>query len=230
LYKAMQIDPSFGAAYGLASRCYHLQTLFGWISPTDDKMQESFRLARLAAEIGKDDSEALWMAGHNLARNAGELDYGLALIERSLLLNPNSATAWVSSSMVHAYRGEAEQALEDFSRAQRLNPCDSMHHVQWFAASLAHFVAGRYEQSEEANELALKERPTYPPALRIRVVTCGLLGRGDEARKYVDQLLAVDPSTSVARLKELMEKPFQRNPDALARFLGGARRAGLPQE
>jgi TolB-like protein/DNA-binding SARP family transcriptional activator len=230
LYKAIEIDPSFGAAYGLASRCYHLQAIFGWIPPDHESMNESFRLARVAAEIGKDDSEALWMAGHNLARNAGELDYGLSLIERSLALNPNSATAWVSSSFVHAYLGHPERALEDFARAQRLNPRDAMHHVQWHVASLANFVAGRYEESAKADEKALQERPAYAPSLRMRVVTCGLLGRLDEAKHYLDRLLAGEPDASVARFKRLNEKMFQRNPDALARFLEGARRAGLPEE
>lgn len=57
-------------------------------------------------------------------------------------------------------------------------------------------------------------------------MTRGLLGRRDEARKYADRLLAVDPAASIARFKQLMEKLFQRNPDALARFLEGARSAG----
>src|ERR1051325_4977520 len=63
---AIKIDPAYGAAYGLAARCYHLQTVFGWAVPADPAMQDGFRLARLAADIGKDNSEALWMAGHTL--------------------------------------------------------------------------------------------------------------------------------------------------------------------
>lgn len=230
LKEAIEIDPSYGGAYGLAARCYHLQTVFGWALPADPHMQEGFRLARLAAEVGKDDSEALWMAGHCLLQVAGEFDYGLALIERSLSLNPNSASAWVSSCFVHAYIGEPERALEDFARAQRLNPRDSMHHVQWHAAGVAHFVAGRYDEGAKADELALRERPTYPPPLRFRMVTCGLLGQIGEAREYARRLLVVNPNATVARIRAVSEVMYRRNPDTLARVIEGARRAGLPEE
>jgi tetratricopeptide (TPR) repeat protein len=229
LKAAIEIDPSYGAAYGLAARCYHLQTVFGWALPTDEGMREAFRLAHLAAEVGKDDSEALWMAGHCLLQVAGEFDYGLALIEKSLSLNPNSASAWVSSCFVRAYVGETERALEDFARAQRLNPRDSMHHVQWHAAGVAYFVAGRYAEGAQADDLALKERPTYPPPLRFRMVTCGLLGQIDEARQYLRRLLAVTPNATVAKLRVQSEVMYQRNPDTLARIIEGARRAGLPE-
>jgi TolB-like protein len=229
LREAIEIDPSYGAAYGLAARCYHLQTVFGWALPTDPCMQEGFRLARLAADVGKDDSEALWMAGHCLLQVAGEFDYGLALIEKSLSLNPNSASAWVSSCFVHAYVGETARALEDFGRAQRLNPRDSMHHVQWHAAAVAHFVARRYDEGTKADNLALKERPTYPPPLRFRMVTCGLLGQLDEAREYRRRLLVVTPNATVARMWAMAEVMWRRNPDTLARIIEGARRAGLPE-
>src|SRR6185312_8216266 len=189
------------AAYGLAARCYHLQTVFGWAAPADPWMQEGFRLARRAAEIGKDDSEALWMAGHTLGQVAGEVDYGMALVESSLSLNPNSASAWVSSCFLHAHAGQSDRALEDFARAQRLNPRDARHHVQWLAAAFAHFVAGRLEAADEANERGLREHPTYPPSLRLKIVSCGLMGRLEEARAYVPRLLAVNPDASVARLR-----------------------------
>src|SRR6185503_7742384 len=46
---AIKTDPSYGAAYGLAARRYHLQTVFGWAAPADPWMQDGFRLARHAA-------------------------------------------------------------------------------------------------------------------------------------------------------------------------------------
>jgi TolB-like protein/Tfp pilus assembly protein PilF len=229
LKEAIEIDPAYGAAYGLAARCYQLQTVFGWALPTDPCMQEGFRLARLATEVGKDDSEALWMAGHCLLQVAGEFDFGLALIEKSLSLNPNSASARVSSCFVHAYIGETRKALEDFARAQRLNPRDSMHHVQWHAAAVAYFVDRRYDDGTRADNLALKERPTYPPPLRFQMVTCGLLGRIDEAREYVRRLRAVNPDATVARLQAMWEVMWRRRPDVSARLVEGARRAGLPE-
>ena len=47
-------------------------------------------MARLAAEHRQDDTEALWMAGVPMSIIAGDPEHGLALIDRSLALNPNS--------------------------------------------------------------------------------------------------------------------------------------------
>jgi TolB-like protein len=144
LRRAIDLDPEYGTAYGLAARCYQMQKVFGWLPPTDPELLvEGPRLARSAVQIGSSDSEALWMAGHVLAYINGELEHGLTLIEKSLTLNPSSASAWISSCFVRCYLpGETESALEHFSRAQRLNPLDSMHHIHWTAAAEAYFVAG----------------------------------------------------------------------------------------
>ena len=94
LYRAIELDPAFGAAYGLAAFCRLMQLIFGWQTRHGDDVKEGVRLARMAAELGENDPEALWMAGRTLAALAGESQHALALIERSITLNPNSARAW----------------------------------------------------------------------------------------------------------------------------------------
>src|SRR6185437_10480365 len=37
LQKAIDIDAAYGAAYGLAARCYQFQKLFGWVPPRDPR-------------------------------------------------------------------------------------------------------------------------------------------------------------------------------------------------
>lgn len=229
LARALELDPSYAPAYGLSARCYHLQTVFGWALPSDSAVKEGFRLAYLGAKIGKDDSETLWMAGHTLSQVAGDYDYGVGLIDRSLSLNPNSASAWISSCFVRSHLGDTDLALQHFARAQQLNPRDSMHHVQWHAAGLAHFVAGRYEEAADASLKALKEHPTYPPPLRLMIAICGLRGRIEAARAYVSRLLAVNPDATIARLDALWQPSVKRNPSVFGLYLEGLQRAGIPE-
>lgn len=230
LYRAIELDPSYAGAYAFAARCYQFQRLFGWVVPPDPRFDEGVRLARLAAEIGENDSEALWMAGIALAQLDGEMDYSLALIEKSLSLNPNSASAWISCAFVRGERGEAVAALEDFSRAQRLNPLDLMHHVQRVAAAFAYLVAGRYEEAADNIDRALSERPSYTPALRLKVVIYGLLRRSVEARQAAGDLLAANPHASVATIRAYWAAPLRRSPALLAKMVEGARLAGLPED
>jgi TolB-like protein len=229
LGRAIEIDPAYGAAYGLASRCYQFQKLLGWVPPADASLGEGVRLGHLAVDIGRDDSEALWMAGHALSQLAGESERGIALIDRSLVLNPNSANAWVSSCGVRSYVGDARTAIEHFARAERLNPLDASHHVRWNVLGLAYLSAGDFEEVDRAADKALNAAPTYVPALRLKMVACGLLGRVEEGRACVGRLLAVHPGESIAWLQAFWGPPMRRNPNVLANIVEGARRSGLPE-
>ena len=229
LGKATELDPDYGAAYGFASRCYQFQKLLGWVAPVETSLVEGIRLAHLAVDIGQNDSEALWMAGHALAHLAGELERGIALIERSLVLNPNSANAWVSSCSVRSYIGDARTAVEHFARAQRLNPLDLMQHVGWNVLALAYLSAGDVEEAARAADKAVNAAPWYAPALRMKVIAYGLLGRNDEAREHVNRLLEVSPNQNVAWFTAFWGATMRQHPALLARMVEGCRRAGLPE-
>ena len=90
-------------------------------------MAEATRLARLAAQLGKDDAVALAFGGLALGYVAGDFEGALALVDRALSLNPNLATAWYASGTVRAFRGgEPDVAIEHLRRAMRLSPRDPL--------------------------------------------------------------------------------------------------------
>jgi TolB-like protein len=229
LYRAIELDPSFAAAYGLAAWCYHVQVVFGWLAPTDTRMKEGLRLAHLAAQTGENDPEALWMAGWAIEVLAGEVEHGLALIEKSLSLNPNSANAWWASGMSHAFLGQTGTSIEHFGRARRLNPMDPSGHAHWTGLSLAHFFGGNYEQAKMAVDKALAQWPDSPPALRHKAAVCGLLGCIEEGRTCVRRLLAVSPTSNLTAVRRLSELRLRRNPVGLDKYLEGLRLSGLPE-
>ena len=104
-------------------------------------------MARLAAEYGRDDPEALWMAGVTMSILAGDLKDGLALIDRSLALNPNSANALMVSGLVRAFSGETDAAIAPLQRSRQLSPLDPIAYGTSLGFAWAHFVAGRYEEA-----------------------------------------------------------------------------------
>jgi DNA-binding SARP family transcriptional activator/TolB-like protein len=230
LDKAIALDPAYAVAYGFAARCYQFQKLMGWVRPNDPGLGEGVRLAYRAAELGRDDSEALWMAGLALVQLAGEINHGPALINRSLILNPNSANAWTSSCLARTYLGDCDVAIDHFHRSQRLNPLDQSHHVHWNIVGMAYFAGGRFDAADTAADMALKARPTYPPSLRLKVATCGVLGRIEEGRTHVQRLLAVHPECSLTWIRDFWGPLMRRSPAALANYIEGSRLVGLPEE
>ncbi|MGF6488530.1 tetratricopeptide (TPR) repeat protein [Pseudomonas frederiksbergensis] len=67
---------------------------------------------------------ALTRAGHALAHLAGDVDGGIALLDRARLLNPNLAPAWYLGGILRALRGETDAAIADLTHALRLSPLD----------------------------------------------------------------------------------------------------------
>ncbi|MGB8628462.1 MAG: adenylate/guanylate cyclase domain-containing protein, partial [Xanthobacteraceae bacterium] len=55
-YKAVELDPEFASAYGMAAWCYIWRKLNGWVIDRAQETSEGARLARRAVELGKDDA------------------------------------------------------------------------------------------------------------------------------------------------------------------------------
>jgi tetratricopeptide (TPR) repeat protein len=229
LYKAIELDRTYGAPYGLAAWCYDLQKMFGWISPTAPQIKEGIRLAHLAAETGQNDSEALWMAAHALVLLAGEPETALSLIDRAISLNPNSPHAWWVSGSVHLHLRKYDTALEHLARARRLSPLEPLAFINWLATTASFFFSGRYEEAIEAADRSLSQRPDFPAALRFKVAACALLGRLDEARRCVESLLRVNPGATVSLLRAYHEPIKRHHPEGVEIFVKGLRLAGLPE-
>jgi TolB-like protein/class 3 adenylate cyclase/Flp pilus assembly protein TadD len=228
LHCAIEIDPHYAAPYGLAAWCYLYQKMTGWVSPSDPTLAEGIRMAKLAASLGKDDPETLSMAGHTLALVGGDLEGGIALIDRALTLNPNSASAWRVSGLDRAYLGDSEQAITHLERSTRLSPLDAAAYLCTVGFGIAHFMAGRYEQASVWYDKALHEAPDHPTALRMKAAIFGLLGRLEEGAA-VERLLAVNPHTTVSSIR-LYYGVFMKKPGCLDAFLDGLRKAGLPEK
>jgi tetratricopeptide (TPR) repeat protein len=125
-------------------------------------------MAQLAAEHGQDDPESLWMAGITLAVVAGEVAAGLALIERSLALNPNSANVLMASGLMHSFLGNTDTAIAHLQRSRQLSPLDPLAYGTSLGFALSHFMAGQYEEASASCDRTLQEAPSYfPPALRL---------------------------------------------------------------
>jgi tetratricopeptide (TPR) repeat protein len=75
-YKAIALDPGFAIAYSSAARCYAQRKTSGWVTDRTFEVAEAAKLARQAAELGRDEPVALFGAGIVIALMLGELDDG----------------------------------------------------------------------------------------------------------------------------------------------------------
>jgi adenylate cyclase len=158
----------------------------------------------------------------------GDLNEAIALVDRALALNPNSAEAWAQSGLLHAYMGEGETALDCLNRSVQLSPLYPWVNWQSNAFALAHFAAGRYEDALVWIERQLRDWPNHVVFLKHKAATLALLGRSDEGREVIERLRALVPGLTVSRLRGIEAILFRHAPVFNAR-LEGLRRAGLPE-
>jgi TolB-like protein len=85
LRRAIQLDPDFASAYGLATNCYTWRKSNAWMTDSAQEIAETARLAWRAIELGNDNAEALCWAGFSLAYVVRDLDNGASAIDRALI-------------------------------------------------------------------------------------------------------------------------------------------------
>jgi TolB-like protein len=224
--KAIDLDPTFAAAYGMAAWCYATRMIFVWTQDHQRETAEAARLARRAAWLGKDDATALYSAGFALAYAARDYDTSISLIERALVLNPNLGAAWFVSGWVRVLNGEPELAIEHFSRLARLSPFDPWIWGMHVGTAFAHFFAGRNHEAIAAAERGLSQRPNYLPAVAILASASALAGQTDQAQVAMIQLRGLDPALRICGLKDRM---LLRQAADLQRLADGLRQAGMPE-
>jgi TolB-like protein len=225
-YRAIDLDPDFASAYGMATRCYLKRKASGWITDRGQELAETARLARQAAELGKDDAVALATAGMAFSYVVGDHDKGALLIERALLLNPNLAWAWLFSGWVKIWIGEPEAAIERVARAMRLSPNDSQMFSMHAATAWAHFFAGRYADAFLWADIAAHENSSFVLATCVAAASGALAGRSQEAEIAVARLRQLEPNLRLSNLREFF--PIRRAED-FVKWEEGMRKAGVPE-
>ena len=223
-HRAVELDPDFASAYGMAAYCYSWRKVNGWTVNYEQEMGEARRLARRAVDLGQDDAVALAFGGYTLAHVVGDIEGAAALIDRALTLNPNLAAAWHYSGLTKIWLGEPDIAIEHLAIAMRLSPLDPFIHHRQSTTALAHFCAGRYDEACMWGEKSLQGG--HMSGYRIAAASNALVGRIEKAQKIAARFHQLVPGFRVSSMKDYL--PFRR-PEDLARYEDGLRKAGLPE-
>ena len=189
-YRAIELDPNFASAYGLAAWCYVRRRLSGWMNDPQKEMPELERLARRAVELADDDPVPLYSGGWALVQISTDAEAGAALLDRALVLNPNMTGAWNVGGWAKIYLGEPDKAIDYFRRAIRLNPLDPLIPRMHTGVAAAQFLAGQYKEAAASAENALRQHPNDQILLRMAAASHALAGQITDAQKALARVPA----------------------------------------
>ena len=165
-------------------------------------------------------------SGHALSHFTGDIDSGIAFLDKALALNPNLATAWFISGFLRIWNGDPDGAIERLERGMRLSLLDPEMFRMQAGLAMAHLLAGRFDTASSWAEKAIRELSSFLIVAGVIAASHALAGRADEAQRAMHHVRKLDPLLRISNIKDWL--PFLR-PDDLATFAEGLRKAGLPE-
>ncbi len=186
--RAVDLDPTYAPAWaGLADAYYNLSSL--GIS-ADEAMPRARAAAARALELDSTLAEAHVVVG--LVSSQYELDWigSERSLRRAVALNPGSAFARASLSLVLCESGRLTESLREIRRAVELDPLSQYYAV---GEGIILFRALRIDESRTVLRRVLDEHPDDGAAAAALSATYELLGQLDSATVLAERAVPASP-------------------------------------
>lgn len=221
--QALALDPGFARAHAGLALAWSRLAIDGWTDDPDGALAKAAELADRAASIDPSVPQIHFVRGQ-VALFAGRHDEAAASAMTAIEIDPNYADAYALLAWILQYAGRPDRAEPALLEALRRNPNSSASYQE--IAGEIHFTTARYAEAAEAFQQALESNPAHMRARLWLAATLVELGRMEEARWEVQELLQINPDFSLSRL--LMAFPLKdpRRQEALTTALS---RLGLPE-
>jgi len=228
LGKAIDVDPEYAEALGTLTDSVNTRTIQGWHESWSRGVDEASRLAGRALAAGPDNSTCLASAAFTYGVLSYRFEEAFELANRALMVHPNSVFVCNRAAAAYVVCGESDKAIAQCEAASRMNPLDSKKAATstFSTLSCALYLARRYEESVRAGKRALAFAPQSNIARKYVAISLAQLGRTDEARAEIAELLKHQPDASLA----LLQLQGFRHKWMHELHLEGLRKAGLREE
>jgi len=215
--QAAEVDPRYARSYVGISRTLNDAWRFNWADPPEPSLDEAIRQAELAVSFDPGDARGYAALGSACLYKRRH-DESLAAYERAIKFNPNDADVLAEMGHSVCVYGDTERAVGLIKRAMSLNP----YYPDWYLWHLgeAYFDMSDYEEAIHT----LNQMHDKTEAYRMLTASNAHLGRMDEARLCVEQLLVTHPEFTLTHWKNV---PPDRNAEPRERLIEGMKKAGV---
>ena len=217
--RAIERDPTAAGAWRTLAWIYSDEYRFNF-NPRPGSLDRSLDAARRAVKLNANDAGAhMVLASAYFDRN--EIDSFLAEAERALALNPNNAfhLSYTGNKLIET--GNLDRGIDMLNKAIELNP----NHPTWYHWGTYHYHFRRGEYEAALGAIQKVGWLSYFWTHAQTAAALGHLGRLDDARASVDQLLELYPDFADNFWEEIAKYNFPDEASML--YVEGYRKAGL---
>ena len=224
LQKAIHIDPSYGDALAALADCVAAATLNGWRPDPKQGVDEACEYARRA--VGADSRNGrLSLPPPGPTDCQGASNQPWIGRNRRFISFPPPFMFSQHCGALFVCAGESDMAIKQFEAAQQLSPVDPRAYIALSGLALAHFFAGRFEETVRRTRQILAEWPSHNISRRYLAAALGHLGRLEEAQAVIAELLRSQPNSCLTRSRQ----SGYRHQWMLDLYIDGLKLAGLPE-
>lgn len=198
LEEALAIEPDYPAAHGIMAWCYEQLYLRGGLLA--ETRSAALQHAQMAIKTGSDDAMALAMGGFVVGVVEHNYETALIALDEAISLSPSSAIAFGFSSIIRAWKGDYEVAIEHAKSGIKLSPLDPLIFLPYVGLAYAHYFAGDYANAASAASRAAFANALFSVPCYLNAAALHRLGRDEEASIAARTLLTLQPSFTVSGL------------------------------
>ncbi|MBM3538403.1 MAG: tetratricopeptide repeat protein [Alphaproteobacteria bacterium] len=222
--RAIELNAELAEAYGFLSYAIVLSMVYFDVPPDPERLNEAVAIAKKGVELDDQDALIRFMYGRALLASRA---YGHALseLEIALDLNPNLAVVYCGLGDSLAYEGKPRDAIPYFEKAIKLSPYDPQRWAFYSYRSLAHLFAHEFEPALEWAQKATRIPNCHYWAFSHRVAALGHLGRADDIRLAIAELMQRNPDFSCRFARERLF--YLKDPAQIELYVEGLGKAGV---
>ena len=220
---ALVRDPDFARAHGGLSFARFQNAFVGYSADIAGEADAARRHAARAVEIDGLDSFANLTMGRSLWLT-GDIGTSLGWLDRSILLNPNSAQGVYSRAWAETVMGKGDEGQRDADLAMALSPVDPLHYAMLATRALSHLVRGDAAEAAAWSDRAARAPGAHVLIAVIAAACCAVAGDAARATAWARDVRRRSPGF---RQPDFFRSfPFD-DPATRARIASGLAMAGL---
>lgn len=224
--RAIELDPTFAAAYANLAQAYSLAQENRWAKNREEFAEKALILAQKAVELDDEMPQAHWALGRIATRPPlRKMELGVASLKRAIELNPNYADGIEFYGNMLNYVGRTGEAVPLIKKAMRIN----FRHPFWYlhVLGLSQYLLDEYKAAVSNFLKAIERYPTVTWPHKWLLASYGRLGQLDDADWEISELEDLGQFLTIKGLKEIT--PI-RDPAYLKLYMDGPRKAGVPEK
>ena len=154
----------------------------------------------------------------------GDFENAAQMARRALDISPTCAAAYGTLVTSLAFLGRADEAFEVFAQSERTNPRDPDRSSRLMGVTIAHFVAGHYEEAIRVANEYIALRPNWYGGYVYLAASHGMFGNAPEGNLAIQRLLSLRPQLTLSQMRK--QVMLRRSSDS-DRLLQGLEKSGL---